>query len=842
MKNSISGFYTSVDRHMNMIKYRGYDHDGKKIYDSFKYRPTLYVNSKDRNSEWKAIDGTPVGPMQFGTMSECRQFCKHYEDVPSFKIYGNEKHVPAFIQSQWPGEIEYDKKMVDILYIDIETAIGTGFPEPMRAEQEILTIAVKSSRCDTYIIWGLKDYDLSKSEVPHLRKEYRQFDTETELLNDFLDWWSDPINTPDVITGWNTEFFDIPYIVNRIARMLGNDATKRLSPWKKITDRTVNVFGREQTSYNIMGIQQLDYLDLFKKFTLNTYGQQESYKLDNIAEVVLEQKKLAFEGDLKELYEQDFQKFVDYNIVDVELIELFEKKLGLIDLVFTLAYFGGVNYTDTLGTVSIWDSIIFRNLAKKKIAIPPSKPSAKAEYAGGFVKPVVPGMYDWVMSFDLNSLYPNLIIQYNMSPETLVRHSTVPNITPDRVLEDQTNISPDSNLAVAANGATFSRHKQGFLPEIIEELYNKRKKIKAEMLDKKKENEKQKSKILDSEIARLETEQMAIKILMNSLYGALANRWFRYFDLLVAEGITLTGQLVIRWAEQHANKWLSSFLKDEKPVDRVIAADTDSIYVNVQDVIDKLNPNSPVEFLDKFGEEGMVPALEKAFNKLGGITNSYKNTMVMAREAIADKAIWTAKKRYILNVLNNEGVQYAEPKIKIMGIEAIKSSTPKVCRGAMKEMFKVMMSGDEDKTQKAIAFFHNHFNSLPAHEIASPRGINNVTKYYDSQTLYCKGTPMHCRAALVYNDQLKKFNLTNKYREIQGGNKIKFVFLKKHNPTGENVIGFIDKLPHEFGLDKFIDYETQFQKAFLDPINLILHAISWSAEPQASLEDFFGQV
>ena len=346
--------------------------------------------------------------------------------------------------------------------------------------------------------------------------------------------------------------------------------------------------------------------------------------------------------------------------------------------------------------------------------------------------------------------------------------------------------------------------------------------------------------IKEKEVTRLDTEQMAVKILLNSLYGALANRFFRYFDLQLAEGITLTGQLVIRWAEQHTNKWLSKFLKDESPKDRVIAVDTDSLYINVDDIINKFQPNNPVDFLDKFGKEAVEPMLDKAFKQLGHITNAYKNTMVMSRECIADRGIWTAKKRYILNVINNEGVQYAEPQIKMMGIEAIKSSTPKVCRSAMKEMFKVMMSGNEDKTQRAIEMFREHFYSLPAHAIGCPRGITNLIKYYDSQTLYTKGTPMHCRAALVFNNQLKIHNLTKQYREIQGGDKIKFVFLKKQNPTGENVIAFTDKLPPELGLEKFIDYETQFEKSFLDPINLILKSIGWNAEPQASLETFFG--
>jgi len=850
----ISGFYTSVDRHKNNLKYRGYDHDGKKIYNSYRYRPELFLESKDKDAEWKSLSGKPLESVRFDSMSECTKFIKQYEDIPSFHVYGNERHIPAFIQSQFPNKVEYDKRMIDILYIDIETAISetAGFSDPEIAEQEILTIAVKSSRCDTYVVWGLKDYSTSSSSIPHIKKEYRKFDTEFEMLENFLDWWSDPENTPDVVTGWNTTFFDIPYIINRITRVLGETQVKCLSPWKDISTRKVMMFGKEKISYTISGIQSLDYLDLFKKFTLNTYGQQESYRLDNIGEVVLGQRKIDYSdvGGLKELYELDFQRFVDYNIVDVELIERFEDKLGLIELVFTLAYLGGVNYTDTLGTVSIWDSIIFRKLANKKIAVPPSKRSEKQSYPGGFVKEVIPGMYDWVMSFDLNSLYPNIIIQYNMSPETLIRHSAITGTNPDKILNDPRKLTEDDNLAVAANGAVFSKTKQGFLPEIIEELYNNRKKIKGNMLGKQSEMESIKSEkrednhskleSLEKEVSLLDTEQMAIKILMNSLYGALGNQYFRYFDINIAEGITLTGQLIIRWAEKHVNEWLSKdFLKEDKIKDRIIAIDTDSVYLNVKDVVDKFQPKNPVKFLSEFGSKAIEPMLSKVYQELADFTCAYKNTMVMSRECIADRAIWTAKKRYILNVHNNEGVQYSEPKIKMMGIEAIKSSTPKVCRVAMKEMFKIMLSGDEKKTQKAIELFKTHFKTLPAHDIASPRGVTSVTKYYDSQSTYIKGTPMHCRASLVYNKRLEILGLENKYKSIQNGDKIKFVFLKKENPTGENVVAFLEELPEELELSRYIDYEMQFQKVFLDPIGLILNAIKWSAEERSSLDDFF---
>jgi DNA polymerase elongation subunit (family B) len=423
--------------------------------------------------------------------------------------------------------------------------------------------------------------------VPHLKKQFRQFDSEAELLQDFIEWWFDTLNTPDVVTGWNIRLFDIPYLVNRIARVLGRETANKLSPWNHVEQKAVMIKGKENFLYNLYGIQQLDYLDLFKKFAANTYGAQESYRLDFIAEVVLGQNKIDYSqyGTLTELYERDYQTFIDYNVVDIELIERLEAKLGLISLVFTLSYFGGVNYADTLGTVAIWDSIIFRKLASRHIAIPPNTRSFKSDYAGGFVKEPQVGRHEWVMSFDLNSLYPNLIVQYNMSPETIVPHMKVAalqNGGEDKILNSEQVWAPENNLAVAANGACFRRDKQGILPEIIEELYNQRVEVKRKMLDYEAEAEtvdksSRRYADLQIEIDRASNRQMCLKILLNSLYGAAANQYFRYFNLDIAEGITLSGQLAIHTAENAVNEYLVKALGDEKPKDRIIASDTDSV-------------------------------------------------------------------------------------------------------------------------------------------------------------------------------------------------------------------------------------------------------------------------
>tara|TARA_R110002167_G_scaffold13992_3_gene57265 strand:+ start:940 stop:3456 length:2517 start_codon:yes stop_codon:yes gene_type:complete len=835
----LSGFYTSVDRFSNSLLYRGYDGDGKKVFQRIKYKPTLYLKSKENTTTaWKALDGTPVEPMQFDSMREVKEFEQTYCDIPSFKVYGNTRHIPAFIQKQFPNEIQYSRSLVDIASLDIETEYGDGFPEVDNPVNKILTIAYKSSKDNTYRVWGMKPYDPAKSELQGVEIDYRQYTAESSMLEAFINFWSREENVPDVITGWNTRFFDIPYMVSRMAFLLGEDKVKELSPWKKIDRREITIRGRKQITFDIVGIQHLDYMELFKKFAY-TYGNQESYSLNHISSVVLGEKKLDYSevGTLRELYDADFQMFVDYNIKDVELIERMEEKLGLITLVLTMAYLGGVNYTDTLGTTAIWDSIIFRRLARSRVAILPNNDSETSAYPGGYVKDPHVGMHEWVMSFDLNSLYPNLIVQYNMSPETIIEIDGI-------------------DGTCAANGVKFSKDKKGIIPEIVEELYAQRVDIKKDMLTAKhkieslneelavavKNNGKIKKlqeeiRLQASVVARLETHQTAVKILLNSLYGAMGNKYFRYFDLRIASAITLTGQEVIKYAETKVNSYLDNFIGE--PKDRVIAMDTDSLYIGVKDIVNKFKPNNPVAFLDEIGSKALEPMLAKAFDEYAVKTNAYSNRMVMKREAIADRGIWTAKKRYILNVYNNEGVQYAKPKIKIMGLESIKSSTPQACRTAMNDMFKIIVTGDEEKTQRTIADFKAHFQSLSPDQVAFPRGVTDITKWSCNSTIYRKGTPIHVRGSLLYNTQLKLKGLTRTHQLIQNGDKIKFLYMLMPNTIRENVVAFPDFLPEELELHKYVDYDLQFEKSFLDPINIILNAIGWSATPRADLQQFF---
>jgi DNA polymerase elongation subunit (family B) len=626
-------------------------------------------------------------------------------------------------------------------------------------------------------------------------------------------------------------------------RIIGEKLMKRLSPWGLVTEHEIFIAGRKQLSYDIGGISQLDYLDLYKKFT---YKAQESYRLDYIASVELGQKKLDHSefDTFKDFYTNGWQKFVEYNIIDVELVDRMEDKMKLIELALTMAYDAKVNYEDVFSQVRMWDTIIYNYLKKRNIVIPPKVRSDKNEkYAGAYVKEPIPGKYDWVVSFDLNSLYPHLIMQYNISPETLqdTRH---PSATVDKILDKQITFEMYKDSAVCANGAMYRKDVRGFLPELMEKIYKDRTVFKKKMLQAKQDYEKTPTKALEKEIARCNNIQMARKIQLNSAYGAIGNQYFRYYKLANAEAITLSGQVSIRWIENRMNKYLNNLLQTEGE-DYVIASDTDSIYLNLGPLVDKFfgsksgDKTAIVSILDKICEEKFEPYIEKCYQELADYVSAYDQKMQMKRENIAERGIWTAKKRYILNVWNSEGVQYTEPKLKMMGIEAVKSSTPAPCRKMIKDGLKLMMNATEEDVIDFIENCRAEFNSLPPEQIAFPRTASDVRKYHSHADIYMKGTPIHVRGALLFNHYIKDKKLTNKYSLIGNGEKIKFIYLKKPNIIQENVVSFIQDFPHELGLDKYIDYELQFQKSFVEPLKSILDAIGWNVEKTVNLELFF---
>ena len=771
-------------------------------------------------------------------MRDCKDFLTKYEDVANFKVYGTNNYTHQFISEVFPGTVKYDRTKINICTIDIEVGSENGFPEPDQALYEIITITIKNNNGSIYHTWGTKEFNADKCTQSVL---YRKCADERDLLLDFLEYWENHI--PDILTGWYSDSFDIPYIVNRIRRILGDDAILGLSPWRRVEVNDKKIAGKEIPGFNIVGVSQLDYIDLFKKFTLNTLGQQESYKLDHIANVVLGEKKLDYSehGSLHLLYKHDYQKFVEYNIKDVELVDKLEDKLGLIDLVLTMAYRAKCSLGETLGTVGIWDAILYNEFKKRKIAVPPKKLSSYTDsIEGGYVKEPQVGMHEWVVSFDLNSLYPHLIMQYNMSPETIV-NNIIPGTTVDKLL-DMPEVDMPDNTCLTATGQLFRNDVNGIIPQIIQEYYDERVVIKEKMIDAKQRYEKNKTKAIEREISLLDNNQMAIKIAMNSFYGALANKYFRYFDVRVAEAITVSGQFTIRWAEKILNEYLNKMMKTD--VDYVIAIDTDSVYLNLGPLVTSVLPDETdkdkiVTFLDKAGSH-IEKHLVSGYEQLATYMKAPRQKMVMSREIIADKAIWTAKKRYIANVLDSEGVRFVDPKLKMTGIEAVRSSTPQVCKDLITTTIRKIINSSEAEVQEHIDELKLEYMKLSPEQIAFPRGVSDMKKFADSSSLYKKGTPIHVRAALLYNKQLDDNKLNNKYERIQSGNKMKFLYMLMPNPIKENVFGFVTIMPKELDLEQYIDYNTQFVKSFLDPIQIILNAMGWKSEKQYTLEDFFG--
>jgi len=828
-------FYTNVQLIGNQFLVRGVD-NGNRFEFRDEFFPTLFVKSK-KDTQYRTLNGEVVEEIHPGTVRDCREFYKKYDEVDGFEIYGNDRYIYQYISEKYPeDEIKFDISQIKLVTLDIETTAEKGFPDVESASEEILAITIQDYTTKQIITWGVKPFANKQKNVT-----YHHCHTEHELLSHFINYWMQDV--PDVVTGWNIQLFDIPYICKRLNRVLGEKLMKRFSNWGLVTEGEVYIQGRKQITFDVGGLTQLDYLDLYKKFT---YKAQESYRLDYIAEVELGQKKLDHSefDTFKDFYTKGWQKFIEYNIVDVELVDRLEDKMKLIELALTMAYDAKVNYADVFYQVRMWDNIIYNYLKKRDIVIPPKIRSDKNEkYAGAYVKEPIPGKYDWVVSFDLNSLYPHLIMQYNISPETLLdeRHPTA---TVDRILEEEINFELFKDNAVCANGAMYRKDVRGFLPELMDKMYNERVIFKKRMLQAKQQYEKTPTKALEKEIARCNNIQMAKKISLNSDYGAIGNQYFRYYKLANAEAITLSGQVSIRWIEKKMNEYLNKLLSTTEE-DYVIASDTDSIYLNLGPLVDKFlshksgDKTAVVELLDKICEDKFEPFIEKSYQNLAEYVSAYDQKMQMKRENIADRGIWTAKKRYILNVWNSEGVAYAEPKLKMMGIEAVKSSTPAPCRKMIKDALKLMMTGTEEDVIDFIDKSREEFKQLPPEQIAFPRSVSDVVKYKSSSDIYAKGTPIHCRGALLYNHYIKKNKLENKYSLIQNGEKIKFCYLKKPNIIHENIISFIQDFPRELNLDKYIDYDLQFEKSFVEPLKAILDAIGWNVEKTVNLELFF---
>ena len=832
----MSRFYTNVTIRGDRVLYRGYE-NGERVEGGVDYRPTLFV-STNKSSKYHTIHGHSVESFQPGSMSDCRDFIERHESVTGFEIYGNTDYTYQFIGDKFPDEVNYSMKTLKVGYIDIETTSENGFPQVTNPQEKVnvITLAVE----DRTYVFGLGDFQIDDPDIIA-----RRYDDEVDLFLEFLEVWKK--EDVDIITGWNVKFFDVPYLYARMDHLIEKKANG-LSPWNWVRKRDIQTQAGDRIAYEVVGRTILDYFDLYQKFT---YVNQESYKLDHIAFVELGEKKLEYEYDhFKDFYTNDFQKFVEYNIQDVRLIQKLEKKLGLMELAMALAYNAKVNLGDVFSQVRMWDQIIYHYLRGQDIVIPRKKAGGKKEnqIIGAYVKEPITGRHDWIVSFDLNSLYPHLIMQYNISPDTKMRPDGFPRnpcIDVDGVL-GETDVCEKNlkqlkrqNFSIAANGVCFRKDRLGFMPKLMEKFYAERKHFKKLMIEAQKKKQKDpNNEELDFEIAKYHNFQLVRKIQLNSAYGAMGNQYFRYFDTYLAEAITTSGQLSIQYIANELNAFLNKTL-NTGDYDYVVASDTDSVYLRLGNLVRAAaqgkSEEEIVRFLDKSCKEIIEPFIKRAYETLAAKMNAHANKMVMEREVIADVGVWTAKKRYMLNVHNSEGVQYDEPKMKIMGIETTRSSTPMVVRQKLKDAIKLVLTGTEDQVIDFIDDFKQEFKKYSPDEIAFPRGCNNLITYQDETHIYRKSTPIAVKGALIYNHFLKKMKLTDRYYAINEGDKVKFLYLAVPNPFQNTVISFPGSSPKEFELKDYADYDKQFAVSFLEPLKNILEKVGWDHERRATL-------
>lgn len=840
-------FYTLVELHKGHILYTGY-RNGNRIREKMKYKPYLFIPTDDEHSKYVDLHGKRYDKLKFNSIYELNDHVRKYNEVENYTLCGNKKFAHQFIYDKFKNNLKYNLDRVNVVTIDIEVAADQGFPSIKEATKEVTAISIRKRK--QTIVLGCGDYKPHRDDIFYIKCK-----NEEDLLLKFIEVWKK--YDPDIVTGWNIDFFDIPYLMNRIRNLLGEDYMNMLSPWGIIEEKKrMYVMNEDQdTEYIIYGVSTIDYLHAFKKFSFKNY---ESYKLDHIAEVVLGKKKLDYSeyGDLLTLYKRNYQKYIEYNVHDTDLVFELDEEEGYITQIMSIAYMARVNFYDAFTSVKLWEIIIHNHLRDQNIVIPlvgKEKRSKNQSIVGGYVKVPHVGMHEYAASFDLDSLYPHLIMQYNISPETLVGFK--PEFRKKHTIEDIIlgSLSNDEfiqecfsrDLTYTPNGCFFRKDKQGFLPYLMEKMYIDRGEFKKQKIEYQKKDQEDPSDENKRQIAHAHNMQLAIKIILNSAYGALSNVFFQWFSIELAEAVTTSGQLSIRWVEDRLNKKINEILRTNNK-DYVIASDTDSIVLSMNKILKHsvdLNSLSVEEVIDKMDdicENNIKSIIHESYDELAEYMHAYQQKMNMKREALAHRCVWTAKKKYIMNVYDLEGVRYKnEPQLKIMGIESVRSSTPMICRNHIKESLKFIVNNDLKGLRQYINEFKEIFYSKGFPDVAAPSGITEVDDYADQSNIYRKGTPIHVRGALLYNHYIRKFDLRNKYQPIHNGDKIKFCYLKLPNPMHENVIAAPDDIPEEFNLSKYIDYDVQFDKKFVEPIRMITNAIGWTIEDIATLEDFF---
>lgn len=829
--------YSYVSTLGNSVYARSRTPDGAPVYTENKLCPLYFLPVDDEsNADAWGFDGTPLASHMCDSLKDGKAFVEEHPEA-----FGDIQPEYMFLSDVYGANdapCDLDRLYIWFLDIEVDRDKVRGFAPVEDPFNPVIAITVKWRHMGEtgVVVYGTGDYSPAEGVT------YVRCTDESDLLRKFLADFRGGSDYPDIVSGWNVQGYDMPYLVNRMRLLFPEEVWLRLSPFERIYDREQEFYGQKHLNVDIKGITILDYYELYRKFTLT---QRENYKLDHIAHVELNKRKVNYREvrSLDRLYREDHQKFIEYNIQDVNLVCELDDKLKILELVTALAYGAKCNFGDTFKQVRLWDIMIYHKLRSEGKQIPPRKNVPKPDqYEGAFVKEPIPGFYKWVVSFDVASMYPHIIREWNLSPETLADKVKLGSV--DDFLARKVDTDKYKEFAVAANGALTRKEAEGFLPNMLKTLYDERNRFKglAKKAKQAAENEpdpvKKKQHLKD--FAAFNNQQQVRKVNLNSAYGALGSNYFRFFDIRLAEAVTVTGQLAIRWVARDVNDYLNKVLNNPKNPDLVIASDTDSIYMNMEGVAKKYLETKPdattidvVNMLDAFSQKHVMPVIEASFVSLAEYLHVYLPCLSMVRDVITDKAVWTAKKRYIMHVYDSEGTRYKTPQLKMMGIEAIKSSTPAMCRKMITDTLQMLMTGTQKDVWKHIAKCRQDFRSAPFEDVAFPRAVKGLRKYAGQD----KSVPIHVRGALAYNQALEARNQTTQFAPIHEGEKIKYAYLREPNVFHTYVLSAPDAPPPDWNVEQYIDYDKQFDKTFIEPVSAILQCAGWTVEYRPTLFD-----
>jgi len=745
------------------------------------------------------------------------------------------------------------------LFFDIEVEVTDGFPEPSKANNKVTSIAMYTKYDEKYRVYVLGEgQDNIKDEV-----DIRFYSTESQLLQEFLKYWIDV--KPTVVTGWNTNGFDIPYLYNRLSKVLGEEFANALSPIQIVK------YNPNKKMYRIAGVSSLDYLDLYRKFT---YTQQSSYRLDHIGTIEVGLGKVEYEGTLDDLYKNDIDKFIEYNLNDVEIVKALDQKFKLLDLARAVSHLGRIPYEEVYFSSRYIEGAMLVYLRSLSL-VAPSKGAdvtydgSEGRFAGAYVKAPIPGRYDWVFDLDLTSMYPSIIMSLNMSPETKIgkingwdaeefikgidKHYTVnkgKKVIRTFTSGELKDFFNKNNVSISSNGVLYDLSKKGVIPAILEKWFNER--VEYRKLAKKYGQEGN-----DELHGYFDRRQLVQKILLNSLYGVLGLTVFRFYDIDNAEGTTTTGQKLIQFTEKIANSYYNKILKDDK--DYCIYTDTDSVFYSALPLVKNRIPNADVTD-DKFMTEQILDIASEVQDYINKSYDYFSNNFLNIRsnhrfeikqELIAKSAFWVTKKRYGQWIINDAGLEVE--KLDVKGLDIVRSSFPPAFRDFMTKVLKAILAKvPKEKIDEFILNFKKNLENEELDKIALPTGVKGMTKYvdkskggFDSKTMFTsmkKGSPVHTKASVIYNDLLKHFKTTN-HEPISNGNKVRWVYLKTnpYNIDGIAYKGYDDPQQIIDFINKYVDRDKLFDKALSKKIKMFYDAMSWDmpVDKKNTIEKFF---